>query len=410
MTKAITFTPEAISLMYGALRQRYRARKTETVVSKAAFARFLDTALSLSTKFIEGRPVKANFLIVRADLDFRSLTDTLSERGHVFTPLGSSSHGLRFEDLKPLLPCIGDSETYLTYKPAGSDGFELVGALFLPSAPKTIFEGIRWGQEEKFYLRRALETALFVVVSNQYLSVSIGNVEVFRIENGIVEFPKSFDSEARAILYTCNAFRAELAECLTQVNAFLKDNGFRSHLPASFFDKIALYHITELIRRIQSRRHGATVVIAPGISMSDESRYQPNYIALTLPFGNSIIQYAATAKADMFRLNGLEPPETAKSIEEYMRGRLRSMITGIAALSQTDGAVVFDEHLCAIGAGVFLKASASAISLGGARRRSAESFVSANAGSVALVISQDGDVALFQHGVTHSIPNHVNHV
>jgi hypothetical protein len=75
-----------------------------------------------------------------------------------------------------------------------------------------------------------------------------------------------------------------------------------------------------------------------------------------------------------------------------IQAKLIPLKKAIINLTRTDGAVVFNEKLGVIGAGVFLKMTSSVIGSGGARRKSAESFVEAKPGTVVFVISQDGMV------------------
>ena len=66
----------------------------------------------------------------------------------------------------------------------------------------------------------------------------------------------------------------------------------------------------------------------------------------------------------------------------------------IISLSKTDGAMIFDDSLNLISAGTFLKVEKNVIGLGGARRKSAESFVSQQKDTLAIVISQDGTISM----------------
>ena len=316
MTKVSKITPEATSLAYAAVSS---LRRKKPVLSKKVLAHFLDSALYLAAQKIEGTDVKAQFLIVCPDVDFVTLAKMPSEWGHCFVPLSDTIHGCGFTELKPLLPCAGEISTYLTYQQTSSGDLDLLGLLFFPASIENLLPPRFMAAHllTKNLFGQALFFALTASVSKQSLYFAQAGEEIFSIENGAFTLPQYFSVETEIVLSTVQSFSNKLLECVSGFNTYLQ-KGYKKHeiefvpLPNHIFKNLAKDQITKLIRAIVNRRHGATLVFAPGIDILDESRYHPNGILVNIPLGVALIDKMGQAKSDYLRLIGLKAPKTDK--------------------------------------------------------------------------------------------------
>ncbi len=130
------------------------------------------------------------------------------------------------------------------------------------------------------------------------------------------------------------------------------------------------------------------------MSVQDTTHYQPGALSLDLPLGEALLRQLACARRNGPGHAGGAGAGTHDPAEALAAERTAAIIRAIINLSQTDGAVIFDDNLTVIGSSIFLKMRESAAVAGGARKKSAQSFVRAHPGVVAVVISQDGFVSL----------------
>jgi hypothetical protein len=152
--------------------------------------------------------------------------------------------------------------------------------------------------------------------------------------------------------------------------------------------------IERIIKHMVALQHGGTLVFGVPSGELDQSFFQPGYIKCNLPIGLTILRKINVFRVESFRCQGSDDEYLQDRDEASFPKLVQALVYGIANLSKTDGAVIFDESMTAVAAGVFLKVTETASTPGGARIKSAESFVNANAGTFAIVVSQDGKVTL----------------
>jgi DNA integrity scanning protein DisA with diadenylate cyclase activity len=126
-----------------------------------------------------------------------------------------------------------------------------------------------------------------------------------------------------------------------------------------------------------------------------DERFQPGFISAKIPFADILLTSISVDCVEYWRCEGSDDEYQQERDERFTADEVRAMTTAIVALSRTDGAVVFDGNMHLVAAGAFLKVTSESKSRGGARRKSAESFVRSNPGSAVIVISQDGPVTVY---------------
>ena len=130
--------------------------------------------------------------------------------------------------------------------------------------------------------------------------------------------------------------------------------------------------LREIIATIAQAHHGSTLVFGTRSSVQDTMHYQPGALSLDLPLGEALLrQLAVSRRAPPGQEGGADEPGHDPN-EAVAADRTAAIIRAIANLSQTDGAVIFDDSLTVIGSSIFLKMRESAAVAGGAegsRRR-----------------------------------------
>jgi hypothetical protein len=143
--------------------------------------------------------------------------------------------------------------------------------------------------------------------------------------------------------------------------------------------------------------NGATLVFVGQFQNGEtDTRFQPGFIPTRIPVGDAIVHQLSVYQVEWMRCQGSDDEWLQRRDEAFTSERIRALKSAVVALSRTDGALIFDSHLELVAAGAFLKVTSVATATGGARRKSAESFVRSNPGTAAVVISQDGEVILFK--------------
>lgn len=363
----------------------------------------LEGAVLLSQQKIEDRPVKTNFLIPSPHLDTkRALKGQFI--GTVWVDDIRMSE-LSFKQLKRYIEIAGDESSYLIICPTQTNSFIFKGFLFFAKSLKTIFadelKNLLKSISISTFCSQAINESLIVSINDRTVTVSLGNEPFFRIEKGEFFEVSDFSNEISATLGASILFNKKAD--------YIAEN-FGDERGAKFLQNIRLiiqraFH--EIITTIVDMRHGATLIFGSTWTTNDESKFQPGAIKVKMPFGTLILRiyesfynelnYELFFGEDDFEDSLLLSENTKKSVDARMlQEELIEWRKAIINMSKTDGAMVFNQNLDVIGAGAFIKMNSTVIGSGGARKKSAESFVKANPGTVVIVISQDGMVDLIE--------------
>ena len=344
----------------------------------------------MSQQTIEDRPLITNLLILPSDFNINNKTILPDYKNAEIVWIDEINlTELSFEQLKRYLEIAGDSNSYLIISESETESFIFKGFLFLKESLDS------WSFTDIFNI--IMYNSIIFSINNKNLKVSLGNETFLRIEkNALFEVP-TFSEEIDSALSVSTVFKTNALNITTE-------NGY--------FDFLPNYHDIELIVRdalrmiittIADMRHGATLIFGSQWKIDDDTRFQFGSINVKVPIG-TIIQKKCENLNIVLMSDGdlLEVYTRSKKIDEIRKDAVRDIQDELMAtkksiinLSKTDGALVFNLNLDVIGAGVFIKMTSTTTVSGGARRKSAESFVKANPGTAAIVISQDGMVYLF---------------
>jgi len=399
--RATTLTTEAADKGFEVYLNKCNTQYIENYITKSAFSNILDGAILLSQKNIEERPLMTNLMIIPSGLDPKKVFSDKKLVNVVPVWIHENTLSeLSFEELKIYLEIAGDSSSFLVIGVSKIDTFSFKGFLFF-SRP-LIFPTISSQNKSlrNYELlkkdinivgddyRQIIDESVIFSIQNRTVRISIGNETFLKVEKGILFEVPDFSKEISSLMDVSTAFRETTRE-VTQ------NPKYDFLLNFEDVERITKDVLREIISTIVDIRHGATLIFGLQLKIDNDKLFQPDAIEIKVPLGEIILESCKIRKdvADemYYLLNDLNKLDTSRDIQ----GKLIPLKKAIINLTRTDGAVVFNEKLDVIGAGVFLNMTSSVIGSGGARRKSAESFVEANPGTVAIVISQDGMVNQF---------------
>lgn len=379
--KAVQVTESAIQAAYSQYESLCRSVSTPVVCDITSFEKLFNGAMLLSLDRIEDSPIQVAFLVPPLKTDLSFLVNPKPKQWYSTEKYSSGGQFIRLPSiqldevntasLKAHLRSTGDGASFLVLGLPAKEAFTLEGILFLPVP----LAHMRAGN-----LSAALRRSLAISVNEQCVTVQCGERTVCTVRKGSVHLHVSSDYVDKVI-----AAHASLRSALLP----------RSYPADCDVTAIVAEVLREIIERIVALRHGATLVFNSPWSISDESRFHPGGIEAAIPLGKLIgLEAVRLWLGDTVHLCNDDELE-AEAYNGVVGDQLVAAKRSIVNLSQNDGAMIFDDNLTCRGCGVFLKASGSAIG-GGARHRSARSFVVTNPTSMALVISQDGNVSVVE--------------
>jgi hypothetical protein len=385
---ALTINESDLSRIYIA----YLRLRNRPEISQPDLRELLDRAIALAFSDIEGSPVQADLLLINEPVDFVSLTDPWqspnfcapfsSEKllsGGQYVPFADRPL-LRLEknELKAYLRSTGDGGSFLVLSIPQAGQFVAEGLLFLASP---LFS---WFSPDDDQLSKTLETCLHLSIRDRSVFVHLGKRRLFRISRGEIEEPPNYHDATQSIVRTSSAFFASVKE-------------FGNHICKEHDNILAAVTegLNDIVSAIASQRHGATLVFNVDFDLNDQKHFYPGAIRTKIDLGNLLLSTYYARWLGYGACQGNDD-EYITDIQEKVRAdQLAAAQRAIIGLSRNDGALVFDSHLSLVGAGAFLRADSASLGHGGARHKSAESFVLCNPHVLALVISQDGPATFF---------------
>lgn len=382
--KAINLTSEATEKGFEIYMHKCAACGVDNFINKDLFSLLLDGAIQLSLQNIETRPLMTNFLIPSLDLDIKTDTSIRSIGKTVLVKEINMSE-LNFEQLKPYLEIAGDNSSYLIIRATHTNSFEFKGFLFLKKPLNDIFTEVLEKPLWSFFSIKEIKNCVIISIHDRSVTVNFGNEPLIRIEKGDFFEASDFSNEIRAILEVSVEFNIKV-DAINKKMSNERGQEFLDNI-----NPILQKVLFNIINTIANIHHGSTLIFGVQ-TINEESNFLPKAIIVNIPYGKIFLHFYESIyeKGDdlVFREEGTEFPVFKEDFIDLQKA--------IINLSRTDGALVFNQNLEVIGAGAFIKIKSTAEGSGGARRKSAESFVNANPGTVAIVISQDGAVTLFK--------------
>jgi len=389
-------TAPALTAALAIYRQRCDDLHIECQLPESAFAEALDLALLLSQRVVEGRKLRLTLLVQAEDMDLARQVQKDRSCGVVHIQLpDSKGPELVFSALEPYLGCASDQSSLCAVQRLEGCPTLRLGLLYFG----TDLSSLSRRPCEPGSLLALVQRSLTIRIEYGTVSVGVGMDWFLTLQQGeLLEIPR-FEREIDAILAASGAFRSRLDRFLTDADrqndgwSAVPDQAQATALAPALEGSIRKAMgdaLREIIATIAHAQHGSTLLFGTESMVGDTMHYQPVALNLDLPLGEAVLHQFEAPRAQEGDESCLEQGQCEKLAAE----RTAAIVRAIINLSQTDGAVVFDGSLTAIGSSTFLKVKESAAVAGGARRKSAQSFVRAHPGVVAVVISQDGFVSL----------------
>lgn len=369
---------------------------SEYIIPKEAFIKILNDCMVLSQQKIEDRPILTKFIFPNIRKEFLEWP-----KGANYTPIKETSlPSLNSSNLKKYIEIASGPNTFLvielikTSKENNNNfSFMLKGFLFVEKSLNNLIfkikqKSLKANQVISGELKRLYNSVIFSI-NDKKINASYFNRTFLTIQKGMISSPPDLLLEAELII----TYSTRLNEKLQDISKKGWIDSSLNKIFETFLDIIDLkkgfrmaliqYRLVQslanIIIKISEARHGSTLIFGFNGEPKDEDLFQPGAIELKIPFGSRFLRlenpnYRPEPK-DQDRINSIESYENA-----------------IVSLSKTDGAMIFDLNLDLVLAGTFLKTKSSASLSGGARRKSAEGFITDNHGTIAIVISQDGSI------------------
>jgi hypothetical protein len=375
----------------------YRMKARHSVISETLFHSVLNLVAYLNIQVIEGRPIEANILFPAKE---GALSDALGKKTTwwgaqyielIFLDLEEVS----FKVLKRYLSCVGDPSGCLVIE-GGTNGLR-VGLLYVGTSLISLSAS---GNEDP--LPRLLKENLLVRIRSGVATFQIGEDVIFAIRRGeLIEAPQ-YDSEIRAIFLSSPGLRERCAEFVNagnqQMETLAEIQG-RPQPPITQEEVEGAISgaIREVIWRIALGEKGAILIFGLDPRASRTDGLQSDSITVNRSLVEALLREISVRRIERLSVFCNDDEYIQVRDESSVPERRAALIRMIVNLSRTDGAVIFDDRLTAISAATFIKASGRSENIGGARHRAAQSFIQQYPASIAITISQDGDVSLFQN-------------
>ena len=395
--RVATLNEEASKNGYAVLGKKCKKLGLKPFLSKDHFFNFFDRIIDILYKQIEGRSVNANFLILPNEIDLEATGKESSWWAVSYTPI-KERVPLDFNALKKWLPIFEDDQSFLVVK-LDEHEFLLNGFMFLGQKVENIIHDMApWSHDPWETL---FKKSLSVSLNNQSVTMKIGKEPFLILRQGeILDIP-DYQSMSRGAIGSCSSFQRETTKFVEKINDELMmwkkmypDSAEEQFTPMNFNDIIS--EVVEAVERIISLmvdfQHGGTLVFGVRSGELDPSCFQPGFIECNLPLGMTILRKINVFRVESYRCQGSDDEYHQDRDEVSFPKLIQALVKGIANLSKTDGAVILDDSMNVVAAGTFLKVTETASNVGGARMKSAESFVNANPDTFSIVVSQDGKV------------------
>ncbi len=136
--------------------------------------------------------------------------------------------------------------------------------------------------------------------------------------------------------------------------------------------------LKNIVKRISNERHGSTLIFCYDREIEIEEYIHPGAIEIEVPLGTILDTHKNLIK------------NTNQLLKKY-----NDFEDLIVSLSNTDGALIFNDKIELIRSGVIFKVDIQTQGPGGSRHKSAEAFIKAT-NSCGFVISQDGRITIIE--------------
>lgn len=369
---------------------------SDCIIPNKFFLKILNECIILSQQKIEGRYISTQFLFPNLNIE-----EYTWPKGVEFVEIENINfHSLDLETLKKYLE-MAAGNTFLVID-ISKDLFILKGFMFINKSLRyfasTLNKKFFIGGQDFSERDNCLFNSVIFNIENGKVSLSYLNDTFLIIENGLL-MPKNFyEFEIHWITEisrkVCKKRRSMLGEKYKwfSTNDLVKiykneklDKDLRQSIEVYILtEEIIVESLRNIIRNISEARHGTIMIFNFEGNINDPNLFHPGFVKMKIPYGTKLLELLEIDNT--IKLLKKEKQEVFDNIRKYEEA--------IVSLSFTDGAMVFDQSLDLIMSGVFLKIISPSSSPGGARRKSAESFIKDNKETIGLVFSQDGTVTL----------------
>lgn len=397
--RALSLTAPASAAAVAIYRKRCTELNLAHRLADPVYTDLLDLAVLLSQRVIEGRKLRLTILIPSEDLDLARQVEKDRSCGVVHVQLpDTQSPDLVLPTLEPYLGCASDQSSLFVIQQLHRPAFLRLSLLYF-GTPLT---SVGRSTSDPDSVQALIQRSLTIRIEYGTVSVGVGMDWFLTLQQGEMLEISRFEQEIDAILAASGSFRTQLETLLAETNQQIDSlQAIHAGGGATALEVVAENEIRktvgdvlrEIIATIAQAHHGSTLVFGTRSSVQDTMHYQPGALSLDLPLGEALLRQLAVSRRTRLDPDGDADEPGRDQNEAWATDRTAAIIRAIINLSQTDGAVIFDDNLTVIGSSIFLKMKESAAVAGGARRKSAQSFVRAHPGVVAVVISQDGFVS-----------------
>ena len=348
--------------------KEYHSAYRENNIQDDIFLTILEKSYVLSLEKVEERPIKTKFIIFSEDIkniDWPKGVTFVKFENQKLTEL------TLYNDLERYIEFASSSNLYLVIHPTlrkkkAKSQFQLYGILVLH---KSIQYFVR-----KFKYWDLTSDAYSKDLGKLFRSI------IFTLDNGKV-IVSSFNNEFLVYEKGHISSKTEVSDLLFKI--MNKDYGY-SGLYEKYLDEVGdTWSYVEnilrnIIKRISNERHGSTLIFCYDREIETEEYIQPGAIEIEVPLGTIL-----EAHKDLIK-NRNQLIKKYNHFEDI-----------IVSLSNTDGALIFNDKIELIRAGVIFKVNIQAHGPGGSRHKSAEVFIKAT-NSCGFVISQDGRITIIE--------------
>jgi len=361
---AVKLTKEAKT---NALKKYYSAYP-ENNIQDDIFLTILERSYVLSLEKIEERPIKTKFIILSEDiknLDWPKGVTFLKFESQKLTEL------TLYDDLEKYIEFASSPNIYLVIYPTlrkknSEFQFQLYGILVFHKSIQYFVRKFEYGD----------------LTSDAY-SKDLGKLFrsiIFTLDNGKV-IVSSFNNEFLCLEKGQIFSKTEVSELLFKIMD--KDYG-HSGLWETYYEDIGdtwsyvENSLENIIKRISNERHGSSLIFCYDREIETEEYIHPESIKIKVPLGTILDSHGDLIK---------NRPQLLKKYNAFE--------DLIVSLSKTDGALIFNDKMELIRAGVIFKVDIRAQGPGGSRHKSAEAFIEAT-NSCGFIISQDGRITIIE--------------
>ncbi len=348
--------------------KEYHSTYSKKNIQDEVFLTILEKSYILSLEKIEERQIKTKFIILSEDiknLDWPKGVTFVKFESQKLTEL------TLYDDLKKYIEFASNHNLYLVIYPTlrrKNSKFQL-----------QLFGILVFHKSIQYFVRKFKYWNLTSNVYSKDLGKLFRSI-IFTLDNGRV-IVSSFNNEFLFCEKGHISSKTEVTDLLFKImDKDYGNSGLWETFSAEAEDTWIYVEnvLKNIIKRISNERHGSTLIFCYSREIETEEYIHPGSIEIEVPLGTILDTHKDLIK------NRNQLLKKYKDFEDL-----------IVSLSITDGALIFNDKIELIRAGVIFKVDIKAQGPGGSRHKSAEAFIKAT-NSCGFVISQDGKLTIIE--------------